>query len=285
MFLGASFNPGDTGYASTVGAFCSRGDLKHLQPNVSHLRSVDLASSRQERALQLLSERKALPIWSARKALVDMVINNCTVILIGETGSGKTTQAPQLVQLQLRPKGLIACTQPRRIAAITVAQRVAQEKGVALGSSVGFAVRFDNRCGADTEIKYVTDGLLIREAISDPQLQAYSIIFVDEAHERTVNTDVLLGLLKAAQQARHDTSDPLKLVIMSATIDYSKFLRFFPGSCPAYVQGRQYSVQVLHSLNPLDSYLKAAVDTVIQVCVFSNGSLLVLRNHASILCM
>lgn len=215
-----------------------------------------------------------------------MIIKNSTVILIGETGSGKTTQAPQLVQLQLRPRGLIACTQPRRIAAITVAQRVAEEKGVIVGSSVGFAVRFDNRCGANTEIKYVTDGLLIREAISDPQLEAYSVIFVDEAHERTVNTDVLFGLLKAAQQARYDTVDPLKLVIMSATLDYRKFLRFFPGSCPAYVQGRQFSVQVLHSINPLDSYLKAAIDTVIQVCLLSNCDLLLLmEHHAPVLCM
>lgn len=228
--------------------------------------SESMARLRQQRALQLLSERKALPIWSARKALVEMIRNNSTIILIGETGSGKTTQAPQLVQLQMKPKGLIACTQPRRIAAITVARRVAEEQGDVLGSSIGFAVRFDNRCGADTKIKYVTDGLLIREAISDPRLRAYSVIFVDEAHERTVNTDVLFGLLKEAQQARHASDDPLKLVIMSATLDYSSFLRFFPGSCPAYVQGRQYDVQILHSAEPLDSYLKAAIDTVMQVC-------------------
>lgn len=223
------------------------------------------ANQRKERALQLLSERKALPIWSARKPLIEMIVSNCTVILIGETGSGKTTQAPQLVQLLMKPKALIACTQPRRIAAITVAQRVADEQGVPLGAGVGFAVRFDNRSGPQTKIKYMTDGLLIREAISDPLLKSYSVIFVDEAHERTLNTDVLLGLLREAQQARHDSADPLKLVIMSATLEFGKFLNFFPNSCPAYVQGRQHSVEVFHSMQPVDSYLKAAMDSVMQV--------------------
>lgn len=227
-------------------------------------RSADVAASREDRALQLLSERTALPIWSARKALVELISSNSTVILVGETGSGKTTQAPQLVELQMKPKGVIACTQPRRIAAITVAQRVAEEQGVLLGSSVGFAVRFENKSGVGTRIKYMTDGLLIREAITDPQLRTYSVIFVDEAHERTINTDVLVGLLKQAQQVRDGSADPLKLVVMSATLDFSNFLRFFPGSCPAYVQGRQYAVEVFHTAKAVDSYLKAAVDTVMQ---------------------
>eukprot|EP00892_Ulva_mutabilis_P000226 jgi/Ulvmu1/10203/UM060_0003.1 len=233
--------------------------------NSFHHESSCASEAQQRRALQLLSERKALPVWSARKALVERINNSSTVILIGETGSGKTTQAPQLVKLQANLKGMIACTQPRRIAAMTVAQRVADEQGVVLGTSVGFAVRFNNKSGSNTKIKYMTDGLLIREAISDPELHAYSVVFVDEAHERTVNTDVLLGLLKYAQQARHDSADPLKLIIMSATLDFDIFLRFYPGSIPAYVQGRQYDVKVFHTAKPVESYLKAAVDTVLQV--------------------
>lgn len=239
-----------------------------------HEKARDAPELRQQRALQLLSERKALPIWSARKALVQRINSSSTVVLIGETGSGKTTQTPQLVQLQVNPKGLIACTQPRRIAAMTVAQRVADEQGVVLGSSVGFAVRFNNTSGPGTKIKYMTDGLLIREAISDPQLRSYSVIFIDEAHERTVNTDVLIGLLKRAQQARHDSADPLKLIVMSATLDFDKFLTFFPGSSPAYVQGRQYEVKIFHTVKPVDSYLKAAVDTVLQVRSAAAGVIL-----------
>jgi HrpA-like RNA helicase len=115
-------------------------------------------------------------------------------------------------------------------------------------------------------VKYLTDGMLIREAVSDPCLERYSIIFIDEAHERTVNTDVLLGLLKAAQQKRYDSKHQLKLVVMSATLEEQKFIDFFPSSKLAYIPGRQYPVEVFYTTKKQESYVKAAIDTVIQVC-------------------
>lgn len=121
-------------------------------------------------------------------------------------------------------------------------------------------------CPACTQIKYLTDGMLIREAISDPSLRAYSVIFIDEAHERTVNTDVLLGLLKLAQQNRYDSRHPLKLVVMSATLEEEKFLGFFPSSVPAHIPGRQHPVEVFYTIKKHESYVKAAIDTVLQVC-------------------
>lgn len=115
------------------------------------------------------------------------------------------------------------------------------------------------------QVKYMTDGMLIREAVSDPCLRGYSVIFVDEAHERTVNTDVLLGLLKLAQQKRYDSKHPLKLVIMSATLEENKMLDFFPNSKPAHIPGRQYPVELFYTTKKQESYVKAATDTVLQV--------------------
>jgi ATP-dependent RNA helicase DHX8/PRP22 len=216
-------------------------------------------------ALELLEKRKVLPIWYARKSLVKLVAKHETLVLVGETGSGKTTQAPQLVQQQLQLPGIVACTQPRRVAAITVAQRVAAEQGVQVGGKVGYSVRFDDNTSEGTRIKYMTDGMLIREAIIDPKLRSYSVVFVDEAHERTVNTDVLLGLLKRAQRHRHPTRHPLKLVIMSATLDQANFLEFFEGSIPAYIEGRQFPVEVFYTREPQESYLQATMNAILQV--------------------
>jgi HrpA-like RNA helicase len=216
-------------------------------------------------ALELLEARKELPIWSARKALVRLIAENETVVLIGETGSGKTTQAPQLVLRLLQPARKIGCTQPRRVAAITIAKRVAAEHGCLVGETVGYSVRFDDCTTEATRINYVTDGMLIREAMIDPMLRAYSVIFVDEAHERTMNTDVLLGLLKRAQMKRRNTALELKLVIMSATLDRADFLNFFEGSVPAYIEGRQYPVNIFYTAQPLDSYMQGTLNAIVQV--------------------
>jgi ATP-dependent RNA helicase DHX8/PRP22 len=216
-------------------------------------------------ALQLLEARKELPIWSARKALIRLIAENETVVLVGETGSGKTTQAPQFVLQLLQPTRKIGCTQPRRVAATTIAKRVAAECGCSLGDTVGYSVRFDDCTTDATRIKYVTDGMLIREAIIDPMLRAYSVIFVDEAHERTMNTDVLLGLLKRAQGNRRNSNLELKLVVMSATLDQATFLQFFEGSVPAYIEGRQYPVDIFYTAQPLDSYLQGTLNAIVQV--------------------
>ena len=149
--------------------------------------------------LSLAQQRRRLPIYDERRNLLYMVESYPSVVVVGHTGCGKTTQIPQyLHEAGWSAEGkVVACTQPRRVAATSVASRVAEEMGVALGQTVGYAVRFDY-CfdAAATRIKYMTDGRLIRELMADPLLSSYSVVMVDEAHERSTTTDVLLGLLK-----------------------------------------------------------------------------------------
>lgn len=263
--------------------------------------------------LSVEEQRRALPIATADKKLVEEVRGNDTLVVIGETGSGKTTQLPQFLHAGGFCKGgkKIGITQPRRVAAVTVATRVAEEMGVKLGVQVGYSIRFEDRTTPATEIKYMTDGMLLREALLDPLLQNYSTIIVDEAHERTVHTDVLLGLLKAvqkrrlvpmnssSQQAKVDTKlcktnakangvtesfshsepadrknlkgegnmkpFPLKLVIMSATLDAKGFSEYFNGAKAVYIQGRQYPVDTLYTYQPEPDYIDAVLITIFQV--------------------
>ena len=140
-------------------------------------------------------------------------------LIKGETGSGKTTQIPQACvdfarSLPGRQK-MVACTQPRRVAAMSVAQRVADEMDVQIGQEVGYSIRFEDCTSQRTALKYMTDGMLLREAMSDPLLEAYACILLDEAHERTLATDILMGLLKEVAKQRPD----LKIIVMSATLD------------------------------------------------------------------
>src|SRR4051794_25522948 len=148
------------------------------------------------------------------------------LVFVGETGSGKTTQIPQFVLFDDLPHfngKLIACTQPRRVAAMSVAQRVADEMDVQLGQEVGYTIRFEDNTTPNTFLKYMTDGMLLREAMADPVLNRYSAIILDEAHERTLNTDILMGLIKEICKKRQD----LKIVVMSATLDAGKFQKYF----------------------------------------------------------
>ena len=148
-----------------------------------------------------------LPIFTGRNAIIAEVRMKESVIIVGETGSGKTTQIPQyLHEARLTKLGAIACTQPRRVAAISIAQRVAKEMSVQLGEEVGYTVRFEDATSAKTRVKYMTDGILLREAVGDPLLHRYSVVILDEAHERTVHTDVLFGVVKSAQKMRKDVS-------------------------------------------------------------------------------
>ncbi|KAJ2329468.1 DEAH-box ATP-dependent RNA helicase prp43, partial [Coemansia sp. RSA 2681] len=155
----------------------------------------------------ILAKRRDLPVNKQRQKFLDLVHNNQFVVLVGETGSGKTTQIPQYMVFDMLPHvegKMIACTQPRRVAATSVAQRVADELDVKLGQEVGYSIRFEDCTSAKTVLKYCTDGMLLREAMSDNLLSRYSAIILDEAHERTLNTDILMSLMKNIASQRLD---------------------------------------------------------------------------------
>ncbi|XP_058769100.1 probable pre-mRNA-splicing factor ATP-dependent RNA helicase DEAH9 isoform X1 [Vicia villosa] len=226
-------------------------------------------------------QRQRLPVYKYRTAILYLVETHATTIIVGETGSGKTTQIPQyLIEAGWAAGGrLIACTQPRRLAVQAVSSRVAQEMGVKLGDQVGYTIRFEDVTKQDeTVLKFVTDGVLLREMMNDPLLTKYSVIMVDEAHERSISTDILLGLLKKIQRRRPE----LRLIIASATIEAKSMADFFRPrkkrreseneenglkAEPAIlsVEGRGFNVQINFAEEPFHDYVQAAVSTVLSI--------------------
>ncbi|XP_043997362.1 ATP-dependent RNA helicase DHX33 isoform X2 [Gambusia affinis] len=185
----------------------------------------------------------------------------------GETGSGKTTQIPQyLFEAGIGRQGLIAITQPRRVAAISLAARVSEEKRTQIGKLVGYTVRFEDVTSPETKLKFMTDGMLLREAIGDPMLLRYTVVVLDEAHERTVHTDVLFGVVKSAQRRRRELNKiPLKVIVMSATMDVDLFSEYFNKSPVLYLEGRQHPIQIYYTKQPQSDYLQAALVSVFQI--------------------
>ncbi|CAN6651752.1 probable ATP-dependent RNA helicase Dhr2p [Trichomonascus vanleenenianus] len=211
---------------------------------------------------RLLKDRENLPIYRARETVLKHVFGNRVTVLLGETGSGKSTQLPQLIYEAHPDKEQIAITQPRRVAAVNLATRVSEENGCVLGTRVGYSVRFENRSNHKlTKIKYLTDGMLLREMILDRDLKKYTTIILDEAHERTVLTDLLMGLFKQLL-ARRPT---LRLVVMSATLDADKFSKFFWNAPIVYVEGKIHPVQRYYLSEPVDDAVDAVVQSVCQV--------------------
>eukprot|EP00455_Lapot_gusevi_P031023 TRINITY_DN3348_c0_g1_i3.p1 TRINITY_DN3348_c0_g1~~TRINITY_DN3348_c0_g1_i3.p1 ORF type:complete len:699 (-),score=169.43 TRINITY_DN3348_c0_g1_i3:34-2130(-) len=209
----------------------------------------------------ILDKRRGLPVWEQKEAFCELVERNQVIVLVGETGSGKTTQIPQFL-VEMYGKGrMVACTQPRRVAAMSVAKRVSEEMDVQLGEEVGYSIRFENLFSKRTILKYLTDGMLLREAMTDPRLEAYSVVVLDEAHERTLATDVLLGLLKETLPLRPD----LKLVVMSATLDAGKFQDYFENAPLMKVPGRLHPVEIFYTPEPERDYVQAALRTVFQI--------------------
>merc|ERR1719357_1432398 len=161
------------------------------------------ASYGKKTQLSILEQRESLPIYKLKEQLIQAAHDNQILIVIGETGSGKTTQITQyLAEAGYTTRGKIGCTQPRRVAAMSVAKRVSEEFGCRLGQEVGYSIRFEDCTSSETIIKYMTDGMLLREALMDPDLSSYSIIILDEAHERTISTDVLFALCKSCVKRR-----------------------------------------------------------------------------------
>ncbi|KAH3673710.1 hypothetical protein WICPIJ_009692 [Wickerhamomyces pijperi] len=222
--------------------------------------------SLKQRASQLLSTRSNLPVYKSREQIMNHLNKNQVTILIGETGSGKSTQIPQFLLEQIprdskkQHKG-IAVTQPRRVAAINLATRVAEEHGCPVGTAVGYSVRFDTTATHKTKLKYLTDGMLLRECILDPELSAYGVIIIDEAHERTVLTDLLMGFLKELLVKRND----LKLVIMSATLDAERFSKFFHSAEILFVEGRSYGVDRYYTKAACDDIVDSAIKSIVQL--------------------
>ncbi|RWS29821.1 pre-mRNA-splicing factor ATP-dependent RNA helicase PRP16-like protein [Leptotrombidium deliense] len=211
---------------------------------------------------KIKKQRQYLPIFAVRNELLNIIRDNNVVIIVGETGSGKTTQLTQYLHEEGYTRfGVVGCTQPRRVAAMSVAKRVSDEMGITLGDEVGYAIRFEDCTSEKTIIKYMTDGILLRESLSEPDLDNYSAIIMDEAHERGLNTDVLFGLLRQVVSRRRD----LKLIVTSATMDSSKFAMFF-GNVPVYIiPGRTYPVEIFFAKNAVEDYVDAAVKQAIQI--------------------
>jgi ATP-dependent RNA helicase DHX8/PRP22 len=212
--------------------------------------------------MSIKDQRESLPVYRFRNELIKAVHDNQLLIVVGDTGSGKTTQVTQyLAEAGFANNGIIGCTQPRRVAAMSVAKRVAEEVGCQLGQEVGYTIRFEDCTTPATKIKYMTDGMLQREILMDPDLKRYSVIMLDEAHERTIATDVLFALLKKTIKRRPD----LKVIVTSATLDADKFSAYF-NECPIFsIPGRTFPVEIMYSKEPESDYLDAALVTVMSI--------------------
>ncbi|TGZ85008.1 P-loop containing nucleoside triphosphate hydrolase protein [Ascodesmis nigricans] len=204
---------------------------------------------------KILKTRRGLPVHQQRAEFLELF--QSTQIL--------TTQIPQFVLFDdlphLNGRKQVACTQPRRVAAMSVAKRVADEMDVTLGEEVGYSIRFEDKTSSNTILKYMTDGMLLREAMNDHNLDRYSCIILDEAHERTLATDILMGLLKEVAIRRPD----LKIIIMSATLDAQKFQHYFNDAPLLAVPGRTHPVEIFYTPKPERDYVEAALRTVLQI--------------------
>eukprot|EP00737_Agarophyton_chilense_P000842 gb/GEZJ01000936.1/.p1 GENE.gb/GEZJ01000936.1/~~gb/GEZJ01000936.1/.p1 ORF type:complete len:1183 (+),score=195.34 gb/GEZJ01000936.1/:178-3726(+) len=211
----------------------------------------------------IAEQRAALPIAKLKTELLSAVEANQILVVVGETGSGKSTQMTQyLADAGYVSRGKrIGCTQPRRVAAMSVAKRVAEERGCRLGEEVGYSIRFEDNTSPETQIKYMTDGMLLREVLTDSDLNQYSVIMLDEAHERTIATDVLFGLLKDCVKRRKD----LKVIVTSATLDAEKFSSYFFNCDIFTIPGRLFPVEVLFAREQVFDYLEESLLTVTKI--------------------
>eukprot|EP01040_Poterioochromonas_malhamensis_P015813 gene15813-17777_t len=273
----SSFLPSQQSQSNAAGTLNPANDVERAT-SIPSEGGTTLHSLRQKH-LPIHKQRELLPIYRYRSAILYLLEKYQTLILLGETGCGKSTQLP----LYCHEGGWtsngssIVCTQPRRLAAITVATRVAEEYGCSIGEQVGYGVRFDYKCSSLTKIKYYTDGILLRETLSDPLLSKYSIIIIDEAHQRSLNSDILLGLLKKVQKKRSQMNilNDFKIIITSATLDANLFKQFFElnqtddstldTATILSVQGRQHPVDIFYLNEPCRNYVSKCLETLINI--------------------
>ena len=253
----------------------SSGYASHLKKKADGADGKDGAVSEFAKKKTIRQQREFLPVFSVREELLNVIRENTVVVVVAETGAGKTTQLTQyLLEENYAEFGLIGCTQPRRVAAMSVAKRVSEEvsamkaeKGLPLteqdelGGTVGYAIRFEDQTSEHTLIKYMTDGVLLRESLRDPDLNKYSAIIMDEAHERSLNTDVLFGVLRKVVARRSD----LKLIVTSATLSADSFSDFFGGVPIFRVPGRTFPVETYFAKGVQEDYVMAAVKQTLQI--------------------
>ncbi|KAM9325352.1 pre-mRNA-splicing factor ATP-dependent RNA helicase DHX16 isoform 2-T2 [Gastrophryne carolinensis] len=222
-------------------------------------------SELEKKLLSIQEVRRSLPVFPYREDLLKAIEEHQILIIEGETGSGKTTQIPQYLHEEgyTRNSMKIGCTQPRRVAAMSVAARVSQEMAVKLGNEVGYSIRFEDCTSERTVLKYMTDGMLLREFLTEPDLASYSVVIIDEAHERTLHTDVLFGLIKDIARFRPD----LKVLVSSATLNTERFSSFFDDAPIFRIPGRRYPVDIYYTKAPEADYLEACVVSVLQIHV------------------
>jgi pre-mRNA-splicing factor ATP-dependent RNA helicase DHX38/PRP16 len=233
---------------------------------------VGLLSDEKHRAI--LQQRRALPIFRSRQELLRCIGENRVTVVKGETGSGKTTQLVQYLFEHGYAEGdmLIGCTQPRRLAAMSVARRVSDEMRCELGSTVGYAIHLDDKTSSSTRVKFMTDGVLLREVVGDRDITKYSVIVMDEAHERSVDTDVLLGVLKNVVRRRSD----FRLIVTSATMDITRFSQFFDNAPIFEIEGRAFDVSIQYSEMSVTDYVSESVFRACQIHVCeSPGDILI----------
>ena len=265
----------------TSSSLYSRGEESDSSTNIKEVIYNPRSSH-----LPLSYQKQQLPITQIKREILFCVEYYPTIIIIGDTGCGKSTQIPQyLHEAGWTQQGkCIACTQPRRLSAMAVATRTASEMGCRVGEEVGYVIRFDSKCSRRTCIKYCTDGMLLRETMQDPLLSKYSVIIVDEAHERSLYTVILLGLLKKIHRKRPD----LRVVITSASLNVDELKEFFEthhvvnpsqvseneekkvdksqeSTFVLSVSGRTHPVDVLYLEQPCYNYVETAVRTCIEI--------------------
>ncbi|RDA87777.1 hypothetical protein CP532_2454 [Ophiocordyceps camponoti-leonardi (nom. inval.)] len=260
---GYSFILDDTQYIKW--SFDSRlaGEGKTMAKTKEQLFLEAQIEAAERKALSIQETRKSLPVYQYRDQFLAALEQYQILVIVGETGSGKTTQLPQYVhEAGYTKDGMkVGCTQPRRVAAMSVAARVADEVGVKVGNEVGYSIRFEDSTSDKTVLKYMTDGMLLREFMVEPKLDSYSVLMIDEAHERTVHTDILLALVRDLARERRD----LKLLISSATMNAVKFSEYFDEAPIFNIPGRRYPVDIYYTPAPEANYLAAAITTTFQI--------------------